>query len=64
MNDMLKTGSNWFGKSTYGQNFSNPNPEYMAKKVKVVEKKEDNPNFSKQYGTLYIIQKLYTRMTF
>jgi hypothetical protein len=61
INDQLKTGSNWFGKSTYGENFGNPNPEYMAKKAKVVEKKEDNPDFSRQYGTSPIIQKPYTR---
>jgi hypothetical protein len=48
-NDQLKTGYNWFGKSTYSNFFSNPNPEYMAKKVKIIEKKEDNPNFDHQY---------------
>ena len=35
-NDQLKTGSNWFGKTTYGAFFSNPNPEYHAKKEKIV----------------------------
>jgi hypothetical protein len=50
-NDQLKTGYNWFGRTTYSNFFSNPNPEYMAKKVKIVEKKEDNPNFDRQYGT-------------
>jgi len=25
----------------------------MAKKVKIVEKKEDNPNFEHQYRTIY-----------
>lgn len=34
--DQLRTGSNWFGKSTYGDTFTNPNPEYMAKKVKII----------------------------
>lgn len=51
--DQLRTGSNWFGKTTYGDFFSNPNPEYFAKKVKVVEKKEDNPDYSRQYETVY-----------
>lgn len=49
--DQLKTGYDWLGKTTYGDFFGNPNPEYMAKKVKVLEKKEDNPDFSRQYGT-------------
>ena len=53
--DQLKTGYNWFGKTTYGDFFSNPNPEYFAKKVKIVEKKEDNPDFSRQYGTFCVI---------
>jgi hypothetical protein len=37
--DQLKTGTNWFGRSTYRDTFSQPNPEYFVKKVKVVEKK-------------------------
>ena len=48
--DQLRTGSNWYGKTTYGDFFGSQNPEYFAKKVKVIEKKEDNPDFSKQYG--------------
>ena len=47
--DQLKTGYNWLGKTTYGSFFANPNPEYHAKKVKIVEKKEDNPGFNHQY---------------
>ena len=61
--DQLKTGYNWFGKTTYGSFYNNPNPEYHAKKVKIVEKKEDNPDFDHQYGTLCSIQKPYTRTT-
>ena len=38
--DQLRTGSRWFGKTSYGNFYSNPNPEYMAKKVKIVEKLE------------------------
>ena len=49
-NDQLKTGYNWFGKTTYGSFYNNPNPEYHAKKVKIIEKKEDNPDFDHQYG--------------
>lgn len=48
--DQLKTGSNWYGKTTYNGFFEQPNPEYFAKPVKVVEKKEENPNYSRQYG--------------
>jgi hypothetical protein len=59
MNDMLKTGGNWYGKSSYGNFFENPNPEYHAKKVKILEKYNENPNFSKQYRTFYF--KLISR---
>ena len=62
-NDQLKTGYNWFGKTTYGSFYNNPNPEYHAKKVKIIEKKEDNPDFGHQYGKILFTQKLYTRMT-
>lgn len=34
--DQLRTKSNWFGKTTYENAFNNPNPEYFAKKIKVV----------------------------
>lgn len=34
--DQLKTGGNWYGNSSYGKFFVNPNPEYHAKKVKIV----------------------------
>jgi len=64
MNDQLKTGTNWFGKSTYGDSFATPNPEYMANKIKFMEKKEDNPDYSRQYGTSYCMQKLFTRTIF
>lgn len=26
IDDQLKTGTNWFGKTTYGRFFENPNP--------------------------------------
>lgn len=51
--DQLKTGYDWLGNTSYGNFFGNPNPEYMAKKYKIVEKKEDNPDFSRQYQTVY-----------
>jgi hypothetical protein len=35
----------------------------MAKKVKVMEKKEDNPDFSRQYGKFFLTQRPYTKMT-
>jgi hypothetical protein len=54
-NDQLKTGYNWMGKTTYGSFYNNPNPEYHAKKVKMIEKKEDNPDFGHQYGTFFVI---------
>jgi len=60
--DQLKTGQNWFGKSTYGEFFNNPNPEYFAKKVSVVEKLEGNPDYSRQYGIFVIIQKRSIKM--
>lgn len=59
--DQLRTGSRWFGKTTYGDFFSNPNPEYMAKQVKIVEKLEENPNFNRQYRTFPLTEKPPTR---
>jgi hypothetical protein len=49
--DQLRTGSNWFGKTTYESFFNNPNPEYFAKKAKIVDKLQENPDYSRQYGT-------------
>lgn len=52
--DQLKTGIyNWLGSSTYSNNFVQPNPEYMAKKVKNVEKKEEKANNKLQFRTTY-----------
>ena len=48
--DCLKTGNNWYGSSTYGNVFQQPNPEDYAKKYKIIEKldfKHDDPH---QYG--------------
>jgi hypothetical protein len=49
--DQLRAKSNWFGRTTYENFFSNPNAEYFAKKVKVVEKLQEKPDYSRQYGT-------------
>ena len=48
--DLLKTGNNWMGQTTYKQKYSEQNPEYYALKVKLVEKQEINPNYKRQYG--------------
>lgn len=39
IHDNLKTGSNWFGATTYGSNFRQPNPEDYAKKYSVAQKR-------------------------
>jgi hypothetical protein len=49
--DNLKTGSSWFGSTTYGNSFKCPNPEDYSSKRRVSEKLELSPNFSHQYGT-------------
>lgn len=49
--DNLKTGSNWYGASTYSNNFKEPNPEDYALKYKIKEKLEKNPDYKHQYGT-------------
>lgn len=42
--DQLRTGTHWFGRSTYGELYSQPGKDYFVKKVKVVEKRKDDPN--------------------
>ena len=59
--DQLRTGSRWFGKTSYGDFYSNPNSEYMAKKVKIIEKLDEKPDFTRQYGTYFRIQKRFIR---
>lgn len=61
--DQLKTGSNWFGKTTYANFYSQPDPEYFAKKVKIIEKLEENPIYNRQYRTTLHIQRPFTRMS-
>lgn len=51
--DNLKTGTNWFGNSHYSDKFREPNPEDYAKKYKIIEKKEDNPDYCHQYGNIH-----------
>lgn len=53
--DQLRTGSNWFGTTTYSNFYNQPNRDYFAKKVKIVEKREENPNYSLQYRTPSLI---------
>ena len=53
--DQLKTGYNWFGKTTYENFYNNPNPEYFAKKVKLIEKLDTKHQFAHQYGNYSII---------
>lgn len=58
--DQLRTGSNWFGKTTYENFFNNPNPEYFAKKVKMIEKLQEKPGYSRQYGKIiYYLETIY-----
>ena len=33
--DQLRTGSNWYGKTTYDNFYNHPDPDYFAKKVKI-----------------------------
>lgn len=53
--DNLKTGYNWYGATTYGNYFKQPNPEDYAKKYKIIEKREENPDYNHQYGNFYLI---------
>lgn len=48
--DNLKTGYNWFGKTTYGTRFLKPNPENYPAHFRRNEKLEQNPNYKRQYG--------------
>ena len=58
--DNLKTGSNWFGSTTYGNVFQQPNPEDYAKKYKITEKLDEKPDDKHQYGKFILIQKPLT----
>ena len=55
--DNLKTGYNWLGSTTYGNNFLQPNPEDYAKKYKMPEKLDEKPDDKHQYGKKILIQK-------
>lgn len=61
--DQLKTGSNWYGKTTYGDFFADQNPEYHAKKVKVLEKRNPIAGSNHMYGTIWLMQRPPTRTT-
>lgn len=56
--DNLRTGSNWYGSTTYGNNFRQPNPEDYAHKYSNIEKYNKDPNYNRQYGKFIVIQKL------
>lgn len=51
--DNLRTGSNWYGSTTYGNNFRQPNPEDYAHKYSNIEKYNKDPNYNRQYETTY-----------
>ncbi len=54
INDNLKPGDLWLGKTTYGNFYKQPNPEDYAKKYKITEKLEDNPDYNHQYGKILV----------
>ena len=54
MQDTIKVGSVWLGETSYGKNFKQPNPEDFARKVKNVEKLEENPRFGRQYRNKWV----------
>lgn len=51
--DCLKTGTGWFGQSSYNNYFKAPNPEHYASIVKKKEKLEINPDYKRQYGNSF-----------
>jgi hypothetical protein len=55
--DQLRTGSQWLGRTTYGELYSQPNSAYFAKKVKVVEERRHNPDDSLQYRNYATMQE-------
>jgi hypothetical protein len=55
--DSLRTGTNWFGSSTYNKSFIMPNPENYPEKVTNIDKYYKNPDFSHQFGISYVIYR-------
>lgn len=58
--DHLKTGSNWYGGSTYNAQFKDHNPEEDYVKSVPMNQKEkykNNPNFRHQFGKYELIKK-------
>jgi len=47
--DQLRAKSNWYGRTTYENFYNNPNPEYFAKKVKILQKLDEKLGFNHQY---------------
>lgn len=62
--DNLRTGSNWFGTTTYGNNFRQPNPEDYSIHLKVAQKLETNPDYSHQFCKYCIYLETIYRKTF
>ena len=50
--DSLKTGSNWYGATTYGQTFQDFSPEDCAQRVKVVDKLDEKIDDKNQYSKI------------
>jgi hypothetical protein len=62
MPDQLKTGELWVGNTTYDNYFAEPNPEYFAKKVKLIEKKDPTITGDKlQFRKFTLTQAPHTR---
>ena len=61
ISDQLKTGSNWYGRTTYSDFYNQPDPQYHAKKVKIVEKLDRNPDDNQQFSTFKLIQKQHIK---
>lgn len=55
--DQLKTGYDWLGSTTYDNFFVQPNPEYHAKKVKIVEKKDEKPGDKMQFSRTFVFMQ-------
>ena len=55
INDQLKTGNEvLFRESFYQEKFRSPNPEDYNARVKNIERREINPDYSHQYGMFFV----------
>lgn len=48
----FKNGEPWLGNTTYRDSFKEPAPDQYSSRVKVLEKRELDPNYSHQYGKM------------